>query len=348
MKKSLEKENLNGYIVANEKNILYFSNFLGGVRLLIPRESENILYVRGVNYESAKRTAKNCRVKLIKMMEDADLSVRDQVKRLNLSRIGFDVINASLYLKLTNVLKGVKLEDQSTLVQELRDVKDEKELRYLRKAAEITSEGMKTAFEVIRPGLLEYEVAAEIEYAMRKLGSNGVAFDSIVASSVRSAFPHGGCTDQKIRRDDLVMIDIGAKYQNYVSDLTRTVVVGKLSPKQQKIYEITNEAQQRAFQAIQEGVKACEVDAVARDFIKKEGYEKNFVHNLGHGVGLDVHETPILSSENKNALKSRNVVTVEPGIYITGFGGIRIEDTVLVHKDGAERLTKAVYTPEVK
>jgi len=350
LKNSLEKEGFTGYLVAKEKNIFYFTGFLGGARLLIPRDGENILYVHAVNYESAKQTTKNCNVKLVKMGKDVDLMIANQIKNLKLKHVGFDELNTSIYLKLTKVLNDDKLEARKKMVRDLREVKDKTEINYMRKAAEITSEGIEKAIETLRKisGLREYEVAAEIEYSMRRLGSDGVAFDSIVTSGVRTAFPHGGCTDRKIRRGDLVIIDVGAKYKNYVSDLTRTVIVGKSSHKQIKIFEIVKEAQQRAFQNIQGGIKARTIDTIAREYIKNEGYGNYFVHNLGHGVGLDVHESPTLSPENEDILKAGNVVTVEPGVYITDFGGIRIEDTVLVHKNGAEKLTKSDYKLEIK
>ncbi|MCK5563278.1 aminopeptidase P family protein [Candidatus Bathyarchaeota archaeon] len=343
LKGAFEKKRLDGYIVADETNILYFTGFLGAVRLLVPKESENILYVYRLNYEEAKQTAKNCRVEPVKRGESADQKVADQVKSLKLNQLGFDAIDASAYMKLAKALKGIKLKAQSKLVWALRRVKDETELKYIRKAAELTSEGMKTALETIKPGLREYEVAAEIEYAMRRRGSGGVAFDTIVASGPRSAFPHGGCTDRTIRRGDLVVIDIGAKHQHYRADLTRTVTVGKPSSRQVKIHKVVREAQNRAFQSVKAGVKACDVDAVARRLIEKEGYGEYFVHGLGHGVGLDIHEPPALNPKAKGKLKAGNVVTVEPGIYITDFGGVRIEDTVLVGKSGAERLTEASY-----
>ena len=343
LKGAFEKKRLDGYIVADETNILYFTGFLGAVRLLVPKESENILYVYRLNYEEAKQTAKNCRVEPVKRGESADQKVADQVKSLKLNQLGFDAIDASAYMKLAKALKGIKLKAQSKLVWTLRRVKDETELKYIRKAAELTSEGMKTALETIKPGLREYEVAAEIEYAMRRRGSGGVAFDTIVASGPRSAFPHGGCTDRTIRRGDLVVVDIGAKHQHYRADLTRTVTVGKPSSRQVKIHKVVREAQNRAFQSVKAGVKACDVDAVARRLIEEEGYGEYFVHGLGHGVGLDIHEPPALNPEAKDKLKAGNVVTVEPGIYITDFGGVRIEDTVLVSKSGAEKLTEASY-----
>lgn len=347
MRSSLEKKELEGYIVTNESNILYFTDFLGEARLLIPRDGENRLYVYGVNYERARQTAKNCFVELVKWGEKAHLTVADHARNLNLRRLGFDAIDASVFLRLSRALKGVKLDAQGKLIWELRKVKDEAELKRIRKASELTSEGMKTALETVKPGLREYEVAAEIEYAMRRAGSDGVAFDTIVASGVRSAFPHGGCTDRRILKGDLVVIDVGAKYRHYRSDLTRTVTAGKPSPRQTRIYEVVKDAQRRAFESLRAGVKACDVDAVARQIIERDGYGEFFVHGLGHGVGLDVHEPPGLNPENDEALKAGNVVTVEPGIYIVDFGGVRIEDTVLVHRNRAERLTEAPYNLEV-
>jgi len=343
LKDSFEKEKIDGYIVANEINIFYLTKALGATRLLIPAKGENILYVYGVNYEEAKETARECRVDLVKRGEDADKKVARLIKQLKLKRVGFDALDASIYLKLKDSLKGTELKAMNKLVWELRKVKDETELGYMRKAAEITNQGMKRAVEVIKPGMREYEVAAEIEYAMRRLGSQGVAFETIVASGPRSAFPHGGCTDKKIRKSELIVIDLGAKYHHYHSDSTRTFLIGKPSPKQRKIYETVKEAQQKAFESLHDGVRAKDADAIARKIIEQAGYGKHFVHSLGHGIGLDVHELPALSSESKEPLKAGNVVTVEPGIYIVGLGGIRIEDTVLIHKEKAERLTEAPY-----
>jgi len=316
--------------------------------LLISMEDENRLYVQGVNYEAARQTAKNCMVELVKRKEKVDLKVAGDVRSLKLKRVGFDFLDASAYLKLSRALKSIRLKTLGKLVWELRRVKDKNELKYMRRAAELTSVGVKTALETVSPGLREYEAAAEVEYAMRRLGSDGVAFDTIVASGVRSAFPHGGCTDRKIRKGDLVVIDVGAKYRHYRADMTRTVAVGKPSPKQRRIHETVKEAQERAFQSIKAGVRACDVDKAAREHIGKEGYGEFFVHGLGHGIGLEVHEPPSLNPENKETLKAENVVTIEPGIYVVDFGGVRIEDTVLVLEDGAKRLTEAPYTLEVK
>jgi Xaa-Pro dipeptidase len=207
---------------------------------------------------------------------------------------------------------------------------------------------MKAAYETIKPGIREYEVAAEIEYAMRRKGSWGTAFETIAASGTRSAFPHGGCTDRKIKKGDLVVVDIGATYQCYCSDMTRTVTAGKPSARQKKIYEIVRLAQEKAFQNVKPKARAKDIDAIARKVIENAGYGEYFVHGLGHGVGLEIHEPPTLNQESKDRLTVGNVITIEPGVYITGFGGIRIEDTVLVQKRKAEKLTKGPYTLETK
>ncbi len=203
---------------------------------------------------------------------------------------------------------------------------------------------MRVAFETIKPGIKEKEVAAEVEYAMRKKGSDGTGFDTIIASGANSAFPHGSCSNRIIREGDLVVVDLGATYEFYRSDMTRTFTAGKPSEKQRKIYETVKLAHQKAFEAIKPNISAREVDAAARQVIEAAGYGEFFVHNLGHGVGLEVHEAPILSPDSKDMLAAGNVVTDEPGIYLPGYGGVRIEDTVLVTKDGAEKLTIGLYT----
>ena len=341
LKDSFEKKELDGYIVANESNMLYFAGAIGAAGLWVPLGGENVLYVYGVNYESVKTTAKNCRVELMKRNEDPFKKIAEHVKPLKLKRIGFDDLNVVYYVKMRKALKETRIRPLSKLVQEIRMVKDPTEVEDIKKAAELTDVGIEAAVDAIELGIREYEVAAEIEYAMRKLGSEGVAFDTQVASGKRSAFPHGGCTDRKIGKGEFIVLDLGAKYNNYRADVSRTFIVGKPSPKQKRIYEVVLEAQCKAFETMRAGVKARDVDAAARKTIEEAGFGKYFVHGLGHGVGLDIHEAPSLNPEGKETLKDGNVVTDEPGIYIVEYGGVRIEDTVLVHKDKAERLTKA-------
>lgn len=344
MQETFEKDKLDGYLVADETNISYFTGFFGAYRLLIPARGEGVLYVYSVNYDAAKNAVKNCSVELLQRDENADERLANTARRLKLKSIGFDSLEFSVYSKLRKMLESMKMTSASQLVWDLRKVKDASEIACIRKAALFTDVAAKTAAEVIKPGMREYEAAAEVEYAMRKLGSEGTGFSTILASGQRSAFPHGGCTSKKIKQGELIQFDVGARYQNYVADLTRTFLIGKPSPKQMKIYEIVKEAQEKAFQEIRDGVKAKQVDMVARALIRKHGFGENFPHGLGHGVGLAVHEPPALNTVSKDILKTGNVVTDEPGIYILGYGGVRIEDTILVKKDGAERLTKAPYS----
>ncbi len=350
---AFEKDGFDGFLITNEANLLYFTGFPGASCLLISKKGEGVIYVYGTNYEQAKAEGKGFRVELVKQGEDLGVKIKEEVKASKIKKLGLDSItgvpNVADYLRLVKVLSGVaeiKIEDEP--VRALRKVKEEEELELLRKAGELTSEGMTAAYEAVKPDVREYEVAAEIEYAMRKKGSWGTAFETIVASGVRSAFPHGGCTERRIKKGDLVVVDIGATYEYYKSDMTRTIVAGKPSAKQKKIYEVVRLAQDKAFQSVKPKTRARDVDAIARKIIDDGGYGEYFVHGLGHGVGIEVHEPPTLSQKSKDLLAVGNVLTIEPGIYIVGFGGIRIEDTVLVRKRRAEKFTKGRHTLETE
>jgi Xaa-Pro aminopeptidase len=311
----------------------------------VPEKGESIVYVRTVNYEQAKAQARGFEVELVQHGKDLMTRIARQIKTLKITKLAVDALSYENYRSLINELRGsAKLKIRGDLVSELRKVKSEEELDLMRKAGDLVSEGMKVAYEVIKPGIREYEVAAEIEHTMRRQGSWGTAFDTIVASGARSAFPHGGCTDRKIKDGDLVVLDVGAVYEYYRSDMTRTAVAGKPSRKQENIYEIVRSAQEKAFQAIKHKAKAKDVDAAARRVIARAGYGEYFVHGLGHGVGLEIHEPPTLDRESKDRLVFGNVVTNEPGVYIPDFGGFRIEDTVLVRKRSGENLTVGSYT----
>jgi len=337
----MASKSLDGLLVAETKNMQYFTGFSGGSMLLVPLEGENILFVYGVNYEAAKVEVKEASVDLVKPQEDLIKKIVEEMGDLKIRTVGFDSLKASTYLKFKESSDKITLKSADDLIWTLRKVKDPLEISLMKKAAELTSRGMRKAAEIIKPGLTERDVAAEIEYEMRKAGSDGVAFDTIVSSGSNSAFPHGGCGDRVIRKGDLVVIDIGAKHMGYCSDLTRTFIIGDPSPRQIQIYETVREAQNLAVKKTQAEVKASEVDHAARYYISKAGYGDYFVHSLGHGVGLDVHELPTLNPKSKDVLAEGNVVTIEPGIYIPGFGGVRIEDTVLVLRDGVEKLTEA-------
>ncbi len=339
------KNGFDGHLIFNSINQLYFLGFPGTTCLLVPRDGESTVYVYGVNYEQAKAMGKGFNVQLVKPEENLFAKISKQAQSYGVKKLVVDALGVeSWHALLTEFPSEGAVEVNGKYIQELRKIKDKQEIEFMRKAGELTSEGMKAAYEAVKAGAKEYEVVAEIEYAMCKRGSGPPAFDAIVTSGFCSAFPHGGYTGRKIRSGDLVVIDIGATYNYYCSDMSRTLVVGKPSAKQQKIYDTVKLAQEKAFNSIQAGVAVADVDAAARKFIADAGYSDCFVHRLGHGVGLEVHEPPTLSGYSKDVLAVGNVVTDEPGIYVPGFGGVRIEDTVLVQKNGGEKLTVGPYS----
>jgi Xaa-Pro aminopeptidase len=344
---AFEKKGFDAFLVANESNLLYLTGTPGAACLLIPKKGENTIYVFGVNYEQTKAEAKGFKVELIKRGEKLGEKIGPGLKASKVKKLASDTLSYELHRLLARAIRGrAKLKVQGDLISGLRKVKDNEELDRMRTAGEITVAGMKAAYETTRPDVTEIEVAAEIEYSMRKKGGYGTAFDTIVASGIRSAYPHGGCAERKIRKGDLVVVDIGAIYEYYCSDMTRTFVAGAPSDKQKKLYEVVKTAQEEAYQAIRAKTRGKDVDQAARKIIEDAGYGEYFNHGLGHGVGLEVHEGPVLSPISKDRLAVGNVVTDEPGIYIPGFGGVRIEDSVLVKQRVSEKFTDDFYSLE--
>ncbi len=344
---AFEKKHHDAFLITNEHNMLYLTGTPGAACLLIPKKAENTLYAYGVNYDQTKAEAKDCKVELIKRGEKLTDKIAPQFKTLKIKKLATDTTNHEIYRLLAKTLRGkAKLKTQTNLVWELRKVKDQQEQELMREAGKITVAGMKAAHETIKPGVTEIEVAAEIEYAMRKHKGYGTAFETIVATGTRSAYPHGGCADRKIQKGDLIVVDIGATHEYYKSDMTRTFIAGKPTPKQEKLYETIRTAQEKAYHAIKTKAKAKDIDQTARKIIETAGYGENFNHGLGHGVGLEIHEPPILNTISKDKLAEGNVVTDEPGIYFPGWGGIRIEDTVLVKNHTSEKFTEGFYSLE--
>jgi Xaa-Pro dipeptidase len=349
LKQSAFKEGKIGFfIIFNGVNLTYFTGFPGATALLIPEQGESVLYVSGVNYEQAKAETSGLTVELLKRGENLMAKIANQTASKKSSKFAVDTLPIESWRALAKAFGGEeKLEPADSIVREIRKTKDPHEIKLIREACKLTSEGMQVAFDTIKAGIKEKQAAAEIEYAMRKKGSDGTGFDTIIASGAASAFPHGSCSDRTIREGDLVVVDLGATYNFYRSDMTRTFTAGKPSEKQRKIYETVKLAHQKAFQTIKSNILAKQVDAAARQTIEAAGYGEFFVHNLGHGVGLEIHEAPTLSPDSKDILTAGNVITDEPGIYLPGYGGVRIEDTVLVTQDGAEKLTVGSYLLEV-
>jgi len=336
IRRTMEEDGLDGLILTQPENIRYFSGFSRGGLALIPVEANPIIYVYRLDYQMALDEAVGFRVKhgrnpLKKMLRD--------LAGMKLRRVGFDQLTLPAYNVLNRTLKRVRVVDYDRRIHGLRAVKDEEEVSYIREACRIASKGMEAAYEALKPGVRECEVAAAACKAMRMEGSEEDAFPIIVASGARSAYPHGGCTRRRIRRGELVVVDLGATYMGYKSDMTRTFVAGEASDRQMEAWEAVLEAYSKALKNVRDGVPAREVDLTARHVLERRGFGRFFIHSLGHGVGLSVHERPVLSRYSRERLVRGNVVTCEPAVYIHGFGGVRLENTVLVSEGGAEELT---------
>jgi Xaa-Pro dipeptidase len=305
---------------------------VGGYLVVTP--DEETLLVPELEYEQAKEEAR-VNVEKFKKMDE----LYEYLKRFkSLAVEGTMSISFQNTLKEKAEVKEFKLLDD--VIKELRMIKSEEEIKVIEDACRLADIGVMTAIEEISEGKREREIAAKVEYAMKMEGAEKPAFDTIIASGYRSALPHGVASDKRIERGDLVVMDLGALYRHYNSDITRTIVVGTPNEKQKEIYEIVLEAQKKAVEEAKPGMTAKELDSVARKIIEEYGYGDKFIHSLGHGIGLQVHEWPRVSQLDETVLKEGMVVTIEPGIYIPKFGGVRIEDTIVITKNGAKRLTK--------
>jgi Xaa-Pro aminopeptidase len=258
-------------------------------------------------------------------------------------RVGFesDSVTYAQYRLFRRAIGRMALIPSREFVEGLALTKDPSEVANIRRAVEITEQVMRQVLPIIRPGVRESEIAAEVTYRQRRLGADGDAFEPIVASGARSALPHAKATEKKVRSGDLITIDIGCRVGGYCSDLTRTYAVGKIGREQRKVYGIVLAAQCEAVDAASAGMAASALDAVARSRIAAEGYGRYFSHSLGHGLGLRIHERPRISRLSGDRLETGSVVTIEPGIYLPDKFGVRIEDDVVLTSSGCTVLTGA-------
>ena len=268
-------------------------------------------------------------------------AIKQVVTKAKLDALGVEGQSMTIGLRdqIASTLPKVTLVPTDGLVEALRVIKDKQEIADIRKAVWYAERGFAALRATLRPEQTEREVAADLEHQMRLLGAKGASFTPIIAVGPRAALPHARPTDKKLGEDPFVLVDWGADGGLYKSDLTRILVTGKIPPKLQRVYRVVLTAQEAAIAAIRPGIAAHDVDHVAREIITKEGFGRQFGHGLGHGLGLDIHEAPRLAAKQQVLLEPGMVVTVEPGIYLPGFGGVRIEDDILVTKDGYEVLT---------
>lgn len=343
--KSFAKIGVDAFILSRPSNIFYFTGSISGGILLLAPGVEPLLLTPKVNFAIAKTQFSVCRVKSY-TREGLTAMIGYELAKIAPQTIGYDYLNLKFYEGLRKKL-SIELKESADLVWDMRRIKDLEEQRMIRRACELADLGMEAVRECLKAGVREYEVAAEAAFAMLQNSAEGLAFSTIVASGPRSVYPHAGVTERRIKSGDLVTVDLGASYKGYKSDITRTFIIGKPTGKQENIYKIVLQAYKMAFQEIKDGAACQYVDKVARAIIEDAGLGEYFIHSLGHGVGLEVHEPPSLSKISNDTLRVGNVVTNEPGIYIPEFGGIRIEDTILLTGLNPVRLTNFDRTLDI-
>lgn len=340
LRKLLTENKLDALLITNSYNRRYMTNFSGTAGVVIV-SADDAVFITDFRYtEQAEEEIQGYRI--VQHQKTIIEEVAFQLKKMNVKTVGFekDDVSFGLYELYRQEVEAT-LKPVSGLVEKLRMVKTPEELELLQAAAKIADDAFAHIVTYIQPGMTELDVSNELEFFMRKQGATSSSFSIIVASGLRSALPHGVATDKVIQSGDFVTLDYGALYKGYISDITRTVAVGEPTDKLKEIYAVTLEAQELALKGIKPGMTGIEADAIARDYIISKGYGEAFGHSTGHGIGLEVHESPGLSFRSETVLEPNMVVTVEPGIYLPEIGGVRIEDDIVITEDGNRRLTFA-------
>ncbi|KKU68178.1 MAG: Aminopeptidase YpdF (MP-, MA-, MS-, AP-,NP-specific) [Parcubacteria group bacterium GW2011_GWA2_47_16] len=348
IRKLLTKKNADVFWLPNHEksgqpDTHYLSGFTGSDSHLLITKNRSYLLTDGRYLVAAKKEALG-----FKILDVATHRPSELLKKI-LPRTGKKIIlidgsvtHFSSVEKLKEKISGVGIINADGMLKELRRVKTPEELVTLKKAAQISCKAFEKLLPFVKEGVTEKWLAKKLSDLLFDCGADSLSFDPIVASGANAVLPHAKPTDKKLKSGELVLIDFGATYKGYVSDMTRTVAIGKISPKLQKIYEAVREAQEMGCGVARAGVPARAVDSTCRETLKKHGLEKYFSHSTGHGIGLEVHELPHVSSGNTNLLEAGEVITCEPGVYIKDWGGVRIEDSLVVTKKGVINLTRRV------
>ena len=340
LKGELEQLGLDAFVTLNLKNIRYLTGFTGTSAAIVIAGGKP-LFVTDFRYATQiKKEVTSMQTSIAKSMKK---SIADHLSEKKANNIGYE--GNTLTVDALNSIKKLHSGKWKSVqpIETLRTIKDDTEIKLIEKNFKILSKVFKLIPEMIKPGRIERDIAAEMEYRLRETGGDGKAFEFIVASGKRSALPHGVAGTKKIKRGDFVTVDWGCVLDGYHTDNTRNFSVGKPKGKLLKIHEIVLEANLRATEKVADGVPLIEIDFAARDFINKKGFGHRFGHGTGHGVGLDIHEAPNVSQNAENTVAKEGMIfTIEPGIYVPGLGGVRIEDMVLVTKAGSRLLSRSI------
>jgi Xaa-Pro aminopeptidase len=337
----LAQRKLDCLLVTHPANWFYLTGFTGESGALIVSRHGITLVTDGRFTVQAAEETRGVKIEL--QQGGLFAATGAFLKKNRLGRIGYDA-NQLTVVQLKSLKKALGRKwrglEAGGLVERLRMRKDAQELAVMRKAAILAGEVMEGVLKLIKPGVRESEIAAEIEFQMKKRGASRASFETIVASGSRGALPHARPTAKKLRKNELVVLDLGAILGHYCSDMTRTVHLGRASRRIRGWYRSVQAAQEAAVAAVKAGVTCGEVDAAAREVLRKNGLDSYFVHSTGHGLGLEVHEDPRIARGQSVRLETGNVITIEPGVYVEGVGGIRIEDDVVVQEGRREVLTR--------
>jgi Xaa-Pro aminopeptidase len=337
IQQKLSEKELDALLITSSYNLRYASGFTGSTGLALITK-EKAFFVTDFRYtEQASKQAIGFEV--IQNKGPIYDEVAKIVDNEAIQHLGFekDHVTFSTYQTLKDKVH-TDLVPISGLIEALREVKSEEEIQTIQKAISITEDAFEHILTFIKEGQTEIEVANELDFFMRQKGASGVSFDTIVASGVRSAMPHGVASEKKIEQGDMITIDFGCIYKGYVSDMTRTFALGDPGEELRKIHQIVLDANLKVTEAAKAGITGAQLDAIARDYITEKGYGEAFGHSTGHGIGLEVHEGPGINFKNDKELVVGNVITNEPGIYLPGIGGVRIEDDLLITENGNQNL----------
>ncbi|MBS4173811.1 Xaa-Pro peptidase family protein [Bacillus sp. FJAT-49736] len=344
----LKTQNIDAAFITSSENVFYLSGFNSNPheRLLgvaVFQEKEPFLICPSLDVHDAKQSGWEYEVIGCSDTDNAwDIlakNMKDRVPNIQVLALEKENVNIERYEEIMKRFTSVSFVAAEEKLRELRLVKDEKEKSILKKAAEYADFAVQVGINEIAEGKTELDIIAAIEYELKKKGISKMSFDTMVLTGNNAASPHGNPGLTKVKKGDLVLFDLGVIYEGYCSDITRTVVYDHINDEQHKIYHTVLKAEEEAVKAVKPGVKAKELDQLARDIITEAGYGEYFTHRLGHGLGIGVHEYPSVTNTNELVLKEGMVFTIEPGIYVPGVAGVRIEDDVFVTKDGVEILT---------
>lgn len=331
---------LDGFLITSRENRRYLTGFTGTFGWVLVTQKSIYLFTDFRYVEQAKMQTKGCQ--LVQFNQFAPVvTLRQVMEELGLDTLGIESDRCTVeeYELLAKQIRRKAITPLKGFVEDIRQIKDDSEIALLAQAEKIGDMAFEHVLQVIRPGMTELEIAMELEFSMRRNGADGLSFDSIVASGKRSALPHGVASDKKVEIGDFITMDYGCVYQGYCSDMTRTIALGKVDEKQETVYNLVRKAQEEALAKIHAGVIGKEIHAIAQNIFKDAGYGANFGHGLGHSVGLEIHEEPRFSPKAEEIIQENMVITVEPGLYLPDWGGVRIEDLVVVKKDGYVNLT---------